>query len=196
MYRKKVAERPQIRKRIIDQLLSSLFSQNPEEQIHSERVGKICRMIAEHAGLSNDEVEEMELAGIMHDIGKVALGSEFLAAESLTDELEGSTVLRHPEVGYNILSAASHYGTIAEFVLAHHERWDGNGYPSGLKGSAIPIQGRILALADCYALMTTAIPNGLGLSDREALGKLSMEAGSKYDPDLVELLTRLVKGND
>ena len=196
MYRKKVAERPQIRKRIIDQLLSSLFSQNPEEKIHSERVGKLCRMMAGHVGLSNDEVDEMELAGIMHDIGKVALGSEFLAAESLTDELEGSTVLRHPEVGYNILSAASHYGTIAEFVLAHHERWDGTGYPSGLKGTAIPIQGRILAIADCYALMTTAQPNGLGLSDREALGKLSMEAGSKYDPDLVELLTRLVKGND
>ncbi len=196
MYRKKVAERPQIRKRIIDQLLSSLFSQNPEEQIHSERVGKLCRMIAEHAGLSDDEVDEMELAGIMHDIGKVALGSEFLATEGLADELEGGTVLRHPEVGYNILSAASQYGAIAEFVLSHHERWDGTGYPSGLKGSAIPLQGRILALADSYALMTTAEPDGLGLSDREALGKLSVEAGSKYDPELTRLLTQLVQGDD
>ena len=196
MYRKKVAERPQIRKRIIDQLLSSLFNRNPEEHIHSERVGKLCRMIAEHAGLSDDEVDEMELAGIMHDIGKVALGSEFLATESLADELEGSTVLRHPEVGYNILSAASQYGAIAEFVLAHHERWDGTGYPSGLRGAAIPLQGRMLALADSYALMTTAEPDGLGLSDREALGKLSMEAGSKYDPELTRLLTQLVQGDD
>ncbi|MEA5033025.1 MAG: diguanylate cyclase [Sphaerochaeta sp.] len=196
MYRKKVAERPQIRKRIIDQLLSSLFSQNPEEQVHSERVGRLCRMIAEHAGLGDDEVDEMQLAGVMHDIGKVALGSEFLATESLVDELEGSTVLRHPEVGYNILSATSQYGAIAEFVLAHHERWDGTGYPSGLKGPAIPLQGRILALADSYSLMTTAEPNGLGLSDREALGKISMEAGSKYDPELTTLLTQLVLGND
>ncbi|MGE0075562.1 MAG: HD domain-containing phosphohydrolase [Sphaerochaetaceae bacterium] len=196
MYRKKVAERPQIRKRIIDQLLSSLFSQNPEEQVHSERVGRLCRMIAEHAGLSDDEVDEMELAGIMHDIGKVALGSEFLATEGFVDELEGGMVLRHPEVGYNILSAASQYGAIAEFVLSHHERWDGAGYPSGLKGAAIPLQGRILALADSYALMTTVEPDGLGLSDREALEKLSMESGSKYDPELTRLLAQLVLGND
>jgi len=196
MYRKKVAERPQIRKRIIDQLMSSLFSQNPGEQVHSERVGKLCRTIAEHAGLSDDEVDELELAGIMHDIGKVALGSEFLASESLADELEGSTVLRHPEVGYNILSAASQYGAIAEFVLAHHERWDGTGYPSGLKGSAIPLQGRILALADSYALMTTVGPNGLGLSDGEALERLSMEAGSTYDPELTRLLAQLDLGDN
>ncbi len=88
------------------------------------------------------------------------------------------------------------YGAIAEFVLAHHERWDGTGYPSGFKGSAIPLQGRILALADSYALMTTVEPNGSGLSDREVLGKISVEAGSKYDPELTKLLTQLVLGDN
>lgn len=192
MYRKKIAERPQIRKRIIDQLLNALFEQNHEEQTHSERVRELCLMIAEHAGLSEDEVDEIGLAGTMHDIGKIALGPELHENESLLEELEGGHVLRHPEIGYNILSAAPQYGAIAEFVLTHHERWDGTGYPSGLKGNAIPLQGRILALADSYALMIREEPFGLGLSEPDALQQLSDGAGTKYDPQLITLFTQLV----
>lgn len=192
MYRKKIADRPQIRKRIIDQLLTSLFTQHPEERIHSKHVRTLCRAIAERAGLSDDEVEEISLAGTMHDIGKIAIGTELLENESGLEELEPVTVLRHPEVGYNILSAAPQYGTIAEFVLTHHEKWDGTGYPSGLKGDAIPLQGRILALADSFVLMTLEAPYGFGMSEHDALAQISKDAGTKYDPQLATLLTQLI----
>jgi diguanylate cyclase (GGDEF)-like protein/PAS domain S-box-containing protein len=192
MYRKKIADRPQIRKRIIDQLLISLFEQNKEEQTHSEQVSKLCRMIAEHTGLSEDEVDEIGMAGTMHDIGKIALRPDLFKNENHLHDIEKGDVLRHPEIGYNILSAAPHYGVIAEYVLTHHERWDGTGYPSGLKGTTIPLQGRILALADSYAHMTREKPFGAGFTETEALEHLSGESGTKYDPQLIKLFTQLI----
>ena len=187
MYRRKISERPQYRKKIVDRLLQSLFAQHPEELRHAELVATYAYELALRSGLSEQEAEETREAGMYHDIGKIALKRELLLEEGVPDEFEGVKVLRHPEVGFNILSAAVQYAVIGEHVLAHHERWDGAGYPSGLKGESIPLQGRILALADYYAIMTTESPAGLGMDPERAIAILQREAGSRLDPTLTKL---------
>ena len=188
MYRKKIAERPHYRKAIVDRLLGVLYQQHPEEQIHGTQVAAYCRSLALRAGMTETEVENIAMAGTLHDIGKIALSHELLEAEGLTDEIEGITVMRHPEVSYNILSAAPQYASIGEIVLAHHERLDGSGYPSGSQADQIPMGSRILAVCDHYALLTLAPPAGLGLSTAEAISRITKEAGSRFDATVVNLL--------
>lgn len=195
MYRSKISDRPQNRKNIVDRLLRSLFNQHPEEVTHAQVVATYSYELALRTGLSEEEAEELRDAGYFHDIGKIAVQRELLAEEGIQDEFEGVKVLRHPEVGFNILSSAVQYAAIAEFVLNHHERWDGGGYPSGVKGERIPLEGRILAIADYYAIMTAESPAGLGMPVETAVFHLRKDADTRLDAELTELFIQEVLGS-
>ena len=192
MYRHKLSESPSARTRTIELLLHSLFKKSNREMQHSRRVGDLCRSIALEAGLSADDAKDIRTAGLLHDIGKIAVESEILNKPASLDESEWLMIRRHPEVGYNILSSVAKYSSIAEFVLCHHEHWDGGGYPRGLKGDEIPLQARIIAVADTYDAMLSDRTYHKGRTQFEVLTELKNSAGLQLDPDITRLFVEKI----
>lgn len=194
MYRHKLAESASLRSKAIDLILESLFEKNDREMHHSKRVSEICRSIAAALGLPKNDVEQMAIAGLMHDIGKIGIPDAVLNKPGGLSAEEWDELKRHSEIGYRILSSVVEFSEIAEFVLSHHERWDGNGYPQGLAGSEIPLMARVIALADAFDAMMSDRPYREGLSESAAIVELRECAGTQFDPDLAKLLVEQVLG--
>lgn len=125
--------------------------------------------------------------GLLHDIGKIAIDETILnKKERLTSE-EWEAIKRHPETGWRILSSAGEFGELATYVLTHHERIDGEGYPLGLKGDSIPLQARMIAIADAYDAMTSERPYRAKLSIEEAAKELKTHASTQFDHELAQI---------
>ncbi|QOR34303.1 diguanylate cyclase [Clostridium sp. 'deep sea'] len=192
MYRNKLIERQSRKANTINMILTTLHEKNPREQSHSNRVSKLCAEIGVEMGLSDKMINELSLAGLMHDIGKIAINDSILnKIEPLTPE-EWNDIKRHPEIGYRILNASQNMSHIADFVLAHHERLDGSGYPKGIKDNEIPIQSKILAVADAYDAMTSDRPYRKSIPILTAISILERDAGSKFDPVVVDILLKII----
>jgi diguanylate cyclase (GGDEF)-like protein/putative nucleotidyltransferase with HDIG domain len=159
---------------------------------HVRSIQKYAAVLAEAAGMSDAEIQAVRTAALLHDIGNMAVPEHILASpEALTPE-EWERVKIHPRVGAEILRDVPFGAPVAELVLCHHERWDGLGYPAGLRGEAIPAGARILAIADVYSTLQTDRPYRPARSEQAALTVLRELAGTAYDPALVDLLiTRL-----
>jgi diguanylate cyclase (GGDEF)-like protein/putative nucleotidyltransferase with HDIG domain len=152
---------------------------------HSETVGRYAELIARELGLAPDVVERVRLAGMLHDIGKIAVSNLLLTKPmALTDE-EQTEMRRHPEIGARILANAR-LADIGEWVLAHHERPDGDGFPFGIATDEIPLQARILAVADAYEAMTSDRAYRRALPPADARRELNRCAGTQFDPRVVE----------
>jgi HD-GYP domain-containing protein (c-di-GMP phosphodiesterase class II) len=145
---------------------------------------------AESFDISNKAL--LETAGMLHDIGKIALDYSILEkAGSLTKE-EYDAVKKHPEVGYRILSSAGVYQEILEGVLYHHERYDGRGYPEGLKGEEIPLLARILTVCDAYDAMRSDRPYRKALTKNEAVKELESCSGTQFDPKITHFFIKML----
>ncbi|MBC2723342.1 HD domain-containing phosphohydrolase [Desulfosporosinus sp.] len=187
MYKKKLFEGPSIRGKTIETIIKTLHEKNRREEQHSHRVSELCQRMGEALGLREGEVKELKSVGLLHDIGKIAIDETILnKPEKLTND-EWEEIKRHPEIGYRILSTANGMSEISNYVLAHHERLDGLGYPKGLKGEEIPLQPRIIAIADAYDAMTSVRSYRGALSDEVAIQELKKNAGTQFDPELVNL---------
>ena len=152
---------------------------------HSRAVERYAEAIARSMELSDARIEEISLAGLLHDIGTIGLSETVLSKSGqLTDE-EWAEIRRHPEVGARILSTAD-LDAISEWVLAHHERIDGGGYPRGLQDGEIPIEAQIVAVADAYAAMTADRGYRREISHEEAIAELRAHAGTQFLPEIVE----------
>jgi diguanylate cyclase (GGDEF)-like protein/putative nucleotidyltransferase with HDIG domain len=155
---------------------------------HIQSIQQYAAMMAEAAGLSDREVQAVRTAALLHDIGNMAVPEHILAKpEALTPE-EFERVKIHPRVGADILRNVPFGAPVSELVLCHHERWDGMGYPAGLRGTDIPVGARILAIADCYSTLQTDRPYRPARTEGAALALLREYAGTAFDPSLVELL--------
>jgi diguanylate cyclase (GGDEF)-like protein len=152
---------------------------------HSERVGELAARIALRLGSDESQVELTRLAASLHDLGKLAIPEEILRKPSELNESERLVLQRHPQIGYRMLESLG-VEPIAEWVLHHHERWDGDGYPDRLRGEEIPLGARIIFVADAYDAMTSERVYRKPLSPREALEELHACAGSQFDPQIVE----------
>jgi diguanylate cyclase (GGDEF)-like protein/putative nucleotidyltransferase with HDIG domain len=159
---------------------------------HVQSIQQYAATLGEAAGLSDAEVQALRTAALLHDIGNMAVPEHILSKpEALTPE-EFERVKIHPRIGAEILRTVPFGAPVAELVLCHHERWDGLGYPAGLRGDAIPLGARILAIADCYSTLQTDRPYRPARSEAEAVAVLREFAGKSFDPALVDLLiTRL-----
>jgi diguanylate cyclase (GGDEF)-like protein len=157
---------------------------------HSEAVGALAARLAAALGLSSEEVELIRLAGRVHDLGKLAIAEEVLCKPAPLNSGERQVIKTHSEIGYRMLSSLG-IDPVASWVLHHHERWDGLGYPSGLRGEAIPIGSRILFVADAYQAMTTDRIYRNRISHEEALAEIERCSGIQFDPDVVEALVAL-----
>jgi putative nucleotidyltransferase with HDIG domain len=170
-----------------------LFEKSQREMIHSRRVGKICENIAYALGFDSDAVSRIRIGGLMHDIGKIGIAENILnKPEALTDE-ESEEMKKHPEIGYRILLSVPEFSEVAESILAHHERWDGKGYPQGLKGEEIPLQARIITVADTFEAMTSDRSYRKAVSHDEAITELQGIAGTQLDPKITAAFIEVLK---
>lgn len=189
MYRDKTLNRGQINTGLVKTIIETLHKENPGEEKHSKNVAKICCSIGKAMGLSDEEVRRVTEAGFYHDIGKIVLNENLRNKEKALTNIENKEIQQHPVVGYRILHSFSHTFDLAEAVLAHHERWDGSGYPKGLKGEEIPKTARIIAVAESY----DALMRGKETANKEeAVQRIKGQAGSKFDPDVVKAFVKIV----
>jgi diguanylate cyclase (GGDEF)-like protein len=152
---------------------------------HSERVGELAARIARRLGIDEPQVELTRLAGSLHDLGKLAIPEEILRKPSALNESERFVLQRHPQIGYRMLESLG-VEPIAEWVLHHHERWDGGGYPDRLRGEQIPLGARIIFVADAFDAMTSERVYRKPLSERDALAEVERCAGTQFDPAIVD----------
>ncbi len=192
MYSKKAYKKDDQRQQSLQIIIDTLFNKESRERDHARRVSKISVAIGSALGLSEAEIKELKVAGEYHDIGKIAIHSDILNKRGPLTDYEWKEIKRHPELSYNILSSVNEYGPIAEIVLYHHERWDGKGYPGGLRGEEIPLQSRIIMVADAYDAMTDDRPYRKALSKEETVLQLKKGAGSQFDPEIVEVFLKKV----
>jgi len=151
---------------------------------HSQTVGRLCEQIATALGLPAERVERVRLAGLLHDLGKIGVADPILRKPGRLTEAEWEEMRKHPELGARILAGAN-LDDISAWVLAHHERPDGRGYPSGLAGAEIPLEARILAVADSYEAMTSDRVYRAGMPVAEAVAELHRCAGTQFDEAVV-----------
>lgn len=152
---------------------------------HSHTVGRYARDIALALGLARERVERIHAAGVLHDLGKLGIADEILRKDGALTEEEWEQMRRHPAIGAQILEHAG-MTDIAQWVRAHHERIDGNGYPSALSGPEIPLEARILAVADAYEAMIADRPYRAGVPDGDARAELVCCSGTQFDPEVVQ----------
>jgi diguanylate cyclase (GGDEF)-like protein/putative nucleotidyltransferase with HDIG domain len=173
-------------------LAEALDHRDRETAHHSHTVGRYAELTARELGLEAHAVERVRLAGMLHDVGKIAVSNVLLSKpESLTDD-EWAEIRRHAEIGARILGNAR-LTDIGEWVLAHHERPDGDGFPFGLSNGDIPLEARILAVADAYEAMTSQRPYRSAMSSEDARTELRRHAGTQFDRDVVEAFLKALK---
>lgn len=194
MYRHKIAESMSVRNNAIKAIHKTLTDKYRDERIHSEKVSQLCYVIGLALELNADSLKELRLAGMYHDIGKIAIPDAILnKPDQLTTE-EFEIMKTHTEMGYNILRAADEYSKLAEYALTHHERWDGKGYPRGIKGEDIPLFARIINLADSFDAMTSNRSYRMKMSKEKAIEEIKKHAGHQFDPQLAKIfVTKVLK---
>lgn len=186
MYRDKLKKSESFRLRVIDNILKTIYKEYEMEKVHSERVSRYSSALAKEIGFSDKKVEDMRMAGLFHDIGKINMSFQVLNKKGPLTEDEYEDVKRHSEASYRILRSVDEFSGSAESVLYHHERYDGKGYPMGLKGEQIPIESRIITIADAYEAMTSNRPYRDKISHEEAVKELIKNSGTQFDPVLVD----------
>lgn len=188
MYSKKMLEDKSNRKHMITSLLRILNEKTFETEEHCFRLASLGSRLGEKMGLSDEQLERLKVLAVMHDIGKIAVPEDILAKPNKLSDEEYTEISRHPESGYRIVNMTPEFGHISEEILSHHERWDGKGYPRGLKGNEIPIVARVLAVVDALDVMTNDQIYRKAMSPEAAKAELIKNAGTQFDPEIVKVL--------
>lgn len=192
MYRKKLLEYKSLHSSILSSIKTTLFEKSNETEEHAERLAKWSKKIGNALGLDDDKIDELELLSTLHDIGKISVDLDILTKPGELTEEEWIEIRKHPEVGYRIANAAPELRHIAEYILCHHEQWDGKGYPQGLKGEEIPLLSRILAVVDSFDAMTHDRAYRKAIPVEEAVADILKNAGSKFDPIIARIFGEMI----
>ena len=175
----------------IEAMALTVETRDPYTAGHQRRVSNLARAIATEMGVSEDQIQGIRLAGVIHDVGKISVPGEILSKPGRISANELEIIREHPQVGYNILKTVDFPWPIAQIVLQHHERMDGSGYPDGISGDNILIEARILAVADVVEAMASHRPYRAALGIDLALNEISKNRGSSYDSKVVDACLRL-----
>ncbi len=192
MYRFKLYESKSLRSKTIEVIMNALVEKSSRELMHSKRVSILCEKIAKHLYYKNEFINQIRIAGLVHDIGKIGIDEKILNKKSSLDDTEWESIRKHPEAGWRILSSVKEFSELAEFIFSHHERWDGKGYPRGLKAEKIPVEARIITIADSYDAMTSNRSYRTRLSEDDAIEELKSNAGLQFDPEITKVFVEKV----
>jgi len=192
MYREKLHDRQRKKSNIIDILTKMLGVRDFILEGHGDRMQQLCGNLAEAIGMSRNEIEDMRLFAQFHDIGKVGIPDKILFKLGRLTEEEKNEMQLHAEIGYRISLSSTKLSHISDWILSHHEWWDGRGYPFQLMGEDIPLQSRILSIVDAFDAMTNNRPYRNSLSKEEALAEMIKFKGIQFDPKLVDKFVALV----
>lgn len=177
----------------IELLISAIDAKDPYTRLHSERVAAIAASIAQRMGFDEQDVKRITYAACIHDIGKVAIPDSVLLKKGELSDEEFNLIKSHTSKGLEVLQPMRQRLSkdVQGVIMYHHERWDGSGYPSKLKGAAIPLWARIVSLADAYEAMTAGRAYSQAVTPQEALNEIIMLAGKQFDPQIVKLFEKL-----
>lgn len=195
MYSDKLAGGANVRGDIVNTLVSTLGERDFITGGHAERMSRKARDLGEELGLIPKQLNELILLSHVHDLGKVGIPDNILFKPGKLDEEEWGEMRRHPEIGQRIARSSADLQHISDLILHHHEKWDGTGYPMGLKGEEIPIECRILAIVDAFDAMTNTRPYREALTEEEAINEIRRCSGTQFDPNLVEQFIKILEKN-
>ncbi len=183
MYRQKNRNRERVRQNYVNAILEQLFLRSEEEKRHAKRIKEVVERIGISMGVEGEELRKLEKAAYYHDIGKISLREDLLLNKKKLSKKENQEIIRHSEIGYSILNSSAEFIPLSDILLAHHERYDGKGYPKGLKGKEIPLWSQIIHFANLYDDLTSTRTGQKAYSHEKALEKMREAKGTAIDPD-------------
>lgn len=192
MFRHKITEHKSVKNKAISAILKTLTDKYEAERIHSDRVSQLSYDLGKAVGLEEDDLQALKTAAMFHDIGKISIPDEILNKPGRLTKEEFEIMKTHTDIGYEILRAADEYSELAIHASSHHERYDGAGYPRGLKGQQIPEFSRIICICDAYEAMTSDRSYRKRMSDEYAVSEIIKNAGKQFDPKLAEIFVKKV----
>jgi diguanylate cyclase (GGDEF)-like protein len=190
----KLSENESARSSIILSLKKALEERDYETEEHSKRMEDLSLLLGKKVNLKGNELNELRLLAVLHDIGKISIPDSIIFKPGKLTSKEWEIIKKHPEIGYRVARSSPDLIQIAKGILYHHERWDGKGYPEGLKGNKIPLISRIVAIVDAYDAMTNDRPYRKAMSKKKALGEIERESGAQFDPSLAKIFTKILTG--
>jgi diguanylate cyclase len=196
MYKHQFVNRQNMLANIIDTTLYKHVEKNVKAETHSNRVSQLCKYIGMAMELPDRDIYKLEISGLFHDIGKIAIQDQVINKSGPLTDKEWADIMKHPEVGYWIISSSHDISEVAKFVLYHHERYDGSGYPKKLIGEEIPLLSRIISVADSYDAMTNERSYKETLDQDMAIIELINNKGKQFDPEIVDVfIEKVLKSN-
>ena len=192
MYAEKGTRSTSARSQTHDVLVGILREGDPSLSEHLDGVGRLAVGVGRELGLDAEELDVLGRAAELHDVGKIAIPDRILHKPGPLDAGEWDLMRSHTTIGQRILASATAMGPVADLVRSSHERWDGDGYPDGLKGEEIPLGSRVIFVCDAFEAMTAERSYRRPVSDEEAMRELRAGAGTQFDPRVVEVFTEKV----
>src|SRR5665648_497336 len=196
MSRHKLLESKSAHSSIIASIKVIMFEKSQETEEHAERMAQLSKSIGLAMSLTDDQLNELELLATLHDIGKMGVDAKILSKPGKLSDEEWAEMRKHPEVGFRIAQATSELIPIANYILCHHERWDGKGYPQGLIGEQIPLLSRIVAIADSFDAMTNDRAYRSAMTKGEAIEEIRRNSGTQFDPEVTRVFIEKVLGQE
>lgn len=193
VYKHKLLEQKSILSGAINSLQESLEAKSLETKEHTQRMTKLAAKLGKKMKLSIAQLDELEIATRLHDIGKIGIGEDVLLKPGKLTDQEYQIIKTHTEKGYRIVMASSGLDSVAKTVLTHHERWDGKGYPLGLKRKEIPLSSRIISVVDAYDAMTNNRIYKNAIKKEDAIKEIENSKGTQFDPAIATLFVQMMK---
>jgi len=195
MYKDKLIRGSQTRGQIVDALLTALAEKDYMDMGHAQRLQNLCWKLGKRVGLSARQLADIDMLAQVHDLGKVVIPRDILTKSLQLTAEEWTLIRQHPEKGYRIAKSSPNLASIADLILKHHEKWDGTGYPLGIRGEEIPLECRVFAIVDAYDAMTNERPYRKVRSKEEAIEELKQCSGSQFDPGLIDIFILVIREN-
>ena len=196
MSKQKLLESKSAHSSILSSIKAIMFEKSQETEEHTERLRQLSRSIGLAMSLTEDQLNELELLSTLHDIGKMGIDAKILSKPGKLSDEEWVEMRKHPEVGFRIAQATPEFVPIAKYILCHHERWDGKGYPQGLIGEQIPLLSRIVAIVDAFDAMTNDRAYRVAMTKGEAIEEIRRNSGTQFDPEVTRAFIEKVLGQE
>ena len=187
LYKEKLPSLINSKKRILDALNEALTEKSLETKQHTERVVYYAKKLGNRIGLDSNQMKDLIVAAVLHDIGKIGIPDKILSKPGKLTDNEFELMKTHTEKGYRVAKSNYEIVHVANNILSHHERWDGKGYPLGLKGEKIPLLSRIICIVDSYDAMTSERAYKHKMSNEEAINEIKKCSGTQFDPKIAKI---------